>query len=170
MPGVIPDIPMFDNEPECRICQFKDTNDPLFSPCNCTGTSGYIHQRCWDQVLRKCQICHTKNHDTNGDNENNEENNEANNNDENNETFVVPAAMLDGIMKIAVQYLDTNIRIRKAHTINIESMATILRLTQKMLTNPMSLLVYSMLTVWILLQSGLLLYVKTNQVIDTIKS
>lgn len=41
------DIPNNEND-VCRIC-FNNTNtkeDPLFAPCNCTGTMKFIHYKC----------------------------------------------------------------------------------------------------------------------------
>ena len=46
--------------PDCRIC-FEDTGK-LVSPCNCTGTIGYVHLECLGKWInlsgqRNCKIC-----------------------------------------------------------------------------------------------------------------
>ncbi|XP_060084984.1 E3 ubiquitin-protein ligase MARCHF8-like [Ylistrum balloti] len=59
--------------PICRICQLPgDIADPLFSPCRCSGTLGFIHYTClkrWiDISTRKtkkqprCELCHYQFH------------------------------------------------------------------------------------------------------------
>lgn len=49
---------------ECRICRCKD-DEPLISPCKCSGSSKWIHQSCliqWFQVSRatRCELCSEK--------------------------------------------------------------------------------------------------------------
>lgn len=48
---------------QCRICFEEGGN--LVSPCNCSGTSAYIHSHCLDQYVyhypdRICRVCHTE--------------------------------------------------------------------------------------------------------------
>ncbi|KAK0429113.1 hypothetical protein QR680_011202 [Steinernema hermaphroditum] len=48
----------------CRIC-YGGGEEPLFSPCKCTGSVKYIHQSCWDRLCehkpadwdQKCEVC-----------------------------------------------------------------------------------------------------------------
>lgn len=49
---------------ECRICRSRD-DEPLISPCKCSGSSKWIHQSClvqWFQISRatKCELCSEK--------------------------------------------------------------------------------------------------------------
>lgn len=49
---------------ECRICRSTD-EEPLISPCKCSGSSKWIHQSClvqWFQISRatKCELCSEK--------------------------------------------------------------------------------------------------------------
>ncbi|KAL3869652.1 hypothetical protein ACJMK2_042317 [Sinanodonta woodiana] len=57
--------------PFCRICLMPDEEGLLFSPCRCTGSLTYVHQRCikkWMNVLSRkkktkqprCEICQYK--------------------------------------------------------------------------------------------------------------
>ena len=48
---------------QCRIC-FEEDGD-LLTPCQCRGTSSYIHRTCLDQYIRYypdriCRVCHTR--------------------------------------------------------------------------------------------------------------
>ncbi|XP_047135835.1 E3 ubiquitin-protein ligase MARCHF8 [Hydra vulgaris] len=57
----IVDIQQEKLQPTCRIC-LGDASDELLSPCNCTGTTKYVHERCWVQWFLKskrqmCEIC-----------------------------------------------------------------------------------------------------------------
>ena len=56
---------------ECRICFENDNSEenPLLSPCRCSGTSKYVHLNCiqtWrraninTQYLTKCRECREK--------------------------------------------------------------------------------------------------------------
>jgi len=52
---------------ECRICLEDDTIENMISPCRCSGTGGYVHERClqkWRQECidnpekyNKCELC-----------------------------------------------------------------------------------------------------------------
>merc|ERR1711913_21495 len=54
--------------PTCRICfqDLVDPDNPLISPCRCSGSIGYVHRKClrkWIEVnyavdFPKCEICH----------------------------------------------------------------------------------------------------------------
>merc|ERR1711997_1142544 len=54
--------------PTCRICfqDLVDPDNPLISPCRCSGSIGYVHRKClrkWIEVnyavdYPKCEICH----------------------------------------------------------------------------------------------------------------
>lgn len=53
-----------ESDMECRICRCKD-DEPLISPCKCSGSSKWIHQSCliqWFQVSRttRCELCSEK--------------------------------------------------------------------------------------------------------------
>ncbi|CAC5401146.1 MARCH1_8 [Mytilus coruscus] len=59
--------------PICRICQMPgDAQDPLFSPCRCSGTLGFIHFSClkrWIEISTRkkkkqprCELCHYQFH------------------------------------------------------------------------------------------------------------
>ena len=46
---------------ECRIC-FDSTNEPLISPCKCTGSMQWVHRTClqkWINIKKdtKCPVC-----------------------------------------------------------------------------------------------------------------
>lgn len=61
---------MSDEKKECRICFDEGTDDdPLISPCNCKGTSAYVHKSClsnWRNFNRDreawniCMECHAE--------------------------------------------------------------------------------------------------------------
>ncbi|KAK0429115.1 hypothetical protein QR680_011204 [Steinernema hermaphroditum] len=49
----------------CRICYVGADEEPLYSPCKCSGTVKYIHQTCWELLVEhrtnldgKCELCH----------------------------------------------------------------------------------------------------------------
>ena len=49
-----------DSVPTCRYC--LDTEQPLLSPCRCTGTQAYIHRACQEQAYHAsgsytCPVC-----------------------------------------------------------------------------------------------------------------
>lgn len=49
-----------ESTPTCRYC--LDTENPLLSPCRCTGTQAYIHRACQEQAYRAtgaytCPVC-----------------------------------------------------------------------------------------------------------------
>jgi hypothetical protein len=53
-----------ENDMECRICRCKD-DEPLISPCKCSGSSKWIHQSClvqWFQISKtsRCELCSQK--------------------------------------------------------------------------------------------------------------
>ena len=65
--SIIPDSSF--NNAECRICFENDSTfeNPLISPCLCSGTSKYVHKCCiqrWRRenmtsiAFRRCQECH----------------------------------------------------------------------------------------------------------------
>lgn len=46
----------------CRICFGTDAQDTMISPCNCRGSSAYIHQECYDRYMEHfpdgiCRVC-----------------------------------------------------------------------------------------------------------------
>ncbi|XP_075528685.1 uncharacterized protein LOC142560224 [Dermacentor variabilis] len=48
--------------PMCRICHEGDQEDPLVSPCNCSGTMGFVHVSCLEHWLNErnvdiCELC-----------------------------------------------------------------------------------------------------------------
>lgn len=51
-----------DEEPSCYICKEK-TTAPLISPCQCTGSSAFVHQECIEDMFEirgeeTCTRCH----------------------------------------------------------------------------------------------------------------
>ncbi|KAG2483396.1 hypothetical protein HYH03_017748 [Edaphochlamys debaryana] len=57
------------NPPACRICldSAVSSDNPLISPCRCTGSTGYVHREClkrWREMKHgtaahyRCEICH----------------------------------------------------------------------------------------------------------------
>lgn len=49
-----------ESKPMCRYC--LDTENPLLSPCRCTGTQAYIHRACQEQAYKvtgayTCPVC-----------------------------------------------------------------------------------------------------------------
>uniref|UniRef100_A0A1I8A8N7 RING-CH-type domain-containing protein n=1 Tax=Steinernema glaseri TaxID=37863 RepID=A0A1I8A8N7_9BILA len=42
----------------CRICYIGSAEEPLFTPCKCSGSVKYLHQRCWE-----LQCAHRQNND-----------------------------------------------------------------------------------------------------------
>ncbi|XP_031567502.1 E3 ubiquitin-protein ligase MARCH3-like [Actinia tenebrosa] len=62
-PGEVPRdrLEKYDSDIECRICRCKG-DEPLISPCKCSGSSKWIHQSCliqWFQISRtsRCELC-----------------------------------------------------------------------------------------------------------------
>ncbi|KAH6948579.1 hypothetical protein HPB50_025175 [Hyalomma asiaticum] len=50
------------NRPMCRICHEGDQEKPLVSPCNCSGTIGFVHVTCLEDWLNRrnvdfCELC-----------------------------------------------------------------------------------------------------------------
>jgi hypothetical protein len=50
---------------QCRICLDTDRVDTMVSPCNCRGTSAFIHRSCLEEYYihypdRICRVCHQK--------------------------------------------------------------------------------------------------------------
>ncbi|XP_070385454.1 E3 ubiquitin-protein ligase MARCHF8-like [Dermacentor albipictus] len=48
--------------PTCRICHEGDQENPLVSPCSCTGAMGFVHVSCLEQWLNEqnvdiCELC-----------------------------------------------------------------------------------------------------------------
>lgn len=48
---------------ECRICLQSDRQESMLRPCQCRGTSAYIHEHCLRTYLhyypdRLCRVCH----------------------------------------------------------------------------------------------------------------
>ncbi|XP_070385521.1 E3 ubiquitin-protein ligase MARCHF11-like [Dermacentor albipictus] len=48
--------------PMCRICHEGDREDPLVSPCSCTGTMAFVHVSCLEHWLNQrnvdiCELC-----------------------------------------------------------------------------------------------------------------
>ena len=48
---------------ECRICLQSDRQESMLRPCQCRGTSAYIHEQCLRTYLhyypdRLCRVCH----------------------------------------------------------------------------------------------------------------
>lgn len=48
---------------QCRICFSSDDPNTLISPCDCRGTSAYIHIACLEEYFRHypdriCRVCH----------------------------------------------------------------------------------------------------------------
>ncbi|XP_070385496.1 E3 ubiquitin-protein ligase MARCHF8-like [Dermacentor albipictus] len=48
--------------PMCRICHEGDQENPLVSPCSCTGTIGFVHVSCLEPWLNErnvdiCELC-----------------------------------------------------------------------------------------------------------------
>lgn len=46
----------------CRICFGTDAQETMISPCNCRGSSAYIHQDCYERYLEHfpdglCRVC-----------------------------------------------------------------------------------------------------------------
>ncbi|KAK0429120.1 hypothetical protein QR680_011208 [Steinernema hermaphroditum] len=55
---------MDEEEASCRICYAGADDEPLYSPCRCSGTAKYIHQTCWERLCEhrprkddKCDLC-----------------------------------------------------------------------------------------------------------------
>ena len=51
-----------DEEPSCYICKEK-TSAPLISPCQCTGSSAFVHRECIESMFEirgeeTCTRCH----------------------------------------------------------------------------------------------------------------
>ena len=50
----------------CRICHCSDLNDePLISPCKCSGSMRHVHKSCLSQWMQskmsnKCELCHSE--------------------------------------------------------------------------------------------------------------
>lgn len=47
----------------CRICFGTDAQETMITPCNCRGTSAYIHQECYDRYIEHfpdgiCRVCY----------------------------------------------------------------------------------------------------------------
>lgn len=72
-PGVLAKAPRAadEEEPCCRIClESEDSQEnPLISPCRCSGSMRYVHRNCLDEwrvscfnpkALVSCTTCHTK--------------------------------------------------------------------------------------------------------------
>jgi len=54
------------DEAECRICRSPAGPDaPLFHPCRCSGSVGYVHQACLDRWLQHSgrTFCEVNPHD-----------------------------------------------------------------------------------------------------------
>jgi len=50
---------------QCRICLEDGNAGTLLTPCQCRGTSSYIHRACLEQYIqyypdRICRVCHTR--------------------------------------------------------------------------------------------------------------
>ncbi|KAK2951192.1 hypothetical protein BLNAU_13808 [Blattamonas nauphoetae] len=58
-----------DQAPVCKICLMGDEESPLYRPCQCAGSIGYVHMECLSEWLQsnrnnkenwlECEICHT---------------------------------------------------------------------------------------------------------------
>ena len=49
----------------CRICFGTDGRETMLSPCNCRGSSAFIHQECYERYLEHfpdgmCRVCNTR--------------------------------------------------------------------------------------------------------------
>ena len=51
----------------CRICFGTDAQETMIAPCNCRGSSAYIHQECYDRYVEHfpdgiCRVCMAQMH------------------------------------------------------------------------------------------------------------